>query len=182
MLLDCPSKIFSWINPASFVVVAPDTDKESSDSSAFTQAMLKVLEDENLTVEAFAGHVQAVYERVSQICSHWLYRRDGVEVRAFGVNVNRLLFNVKGQKSHHAFIPCRALYWRCSSLKVCVGAVYGIYRGNIKGSNFLGNLETASTTAEWQYSMLLVSTSIFRTSSSPWLLRPNQDFVIGRAD
>ena len=73
MLLDCPSEIFSWVNPASFVVVAPDTAKESSDGGAFTQAMLKVLEDErieNPTVEAFAGHVQAaMYERVSQICS-----------------------------------------------------------------------------------------------------------------
>ena len=71
-----------------------------------------------------------MYERVSQICSRWLYRRDGVEVRAFGVNVNRLLFNVKGKKSHHAFIPCRALYWRCSR---CVLAQFtGFTEANIK--------------------------------------------------
>lgn len=138
VILDCPAKIFTWVNPTSFVVVAPDTAKEGADGGAFTQAMLKVLKHKStsmktMTVEAFAGHVQAVM--------------DGVEVRAFGANVNRPLFNVKGDKSHHAFIPCRTM--ADGRIALCigtpqgvrVGATYGIYPGNIKGSNRLGNLE-----------------------------------------
>ncbi|KAJ3505566.1 hypothetical protein NLJ89_g7349 [Agrocybe chaxingu] len=137
VLLDCPAKIFGWENPSSFVVVAPDTAKEGADGGAFTEAMLKVLNDKrdlvkSMTVEAFAGHVQAAM--------------DGVEVCAFGVNVNRQLFNVRGDSSHHAFIPGRTLsdgrIVLCIGLAqgVRVGAIYGIYPGNIKGLKRLGSL------------------------------------------
>jgi len=66
--LDCPANIFKWNNPTSFVVVAPDTAKDTPNGGAFTQAMLKVLKDNEaliplMTVQSFSGHVESeMYE------------------------------------------------------------------------------------------------------------------------
>ena len=108
--------------------------------------------------------------------------------------MNRRLFNVKGEKSHHAFIPCRALsdgrVVLCigAAQGVRVGAVYGIYRGNIKGSNCFGNLEVDGLDDNGRMAIFDATSvspdipNFFFAVEQDGYFDPIKIFVIGRAD
>ncbi|KIM35900.1 hypothetical protein M413DRAFT_449525 [Hebeloma cylindrosporum] len=127
-LMDCPSSQFKWGNPNSFVVISPRT-ATSENPKAFTQSIIEVLSREKdslafLTVQSFADKVQT-------------FMSNGIEVDCRGLNVDRLLFNPRKGKAHHAFIRGRAetdgtlTLFAGSAHGVTEDSTFGIYHHHI---------------------------------------------------
>ncbi|KIM74799.1 hypothetical protein PILCRDRAFT_92415 [Piloderma croceum F 1598] len=127
IFLDCLSRLFSWGNPSSFVVVAPCDATKTENSGVFTLSLCKILKEELkyldlLTVQSLADKIQADM---------------GSEVECYGRNVDRLVFNSAGE-AFDAFISCctaedgSIILEAGSAHGVQHGAIYVIYRSNVK--------------------------------------------------
>ncbi|CAA7265122.1 unnamed protein product [Cyclocybe aegerita] len=129
VLLDCSTNDFNWNNPTSFVVVSPKFSKEAANDIRRSRPSRKVRWSLSDTL--------LIRQRVR-------FRRD-LEVTAFGSNVDRPLFNLKGTPSHYAFIPGRIsseghfVLSAGNAHGVREGAIYGIYRHNIRDAECEGD-------------------------------------------
>ncbi|TFK67871.1 hypothetical protein BDN72DRAFT_960705 [Pluteus cervinus] len=128
LFMDCTGELFPWGCPTACTILAPDRSHETAVGGAFTQAVIEALTSRKsslnkTTLWSLMGSIQSAI--------------DSTTVRCWGKNVNRPLFNPRGEHGHHAFIPCHIS--GAGTIILGAGAAHGVRPGAVYGA-YLGNL------------------------------------------